>query len=90
LWIYRDSVMNGALGLAPLLGCVILYLAYKLFYRPDFGIPVRRRLVRAGLIVRRDQFAEVPLWWSNLQVQRAIQVHWKASLRRTVIRPGTA
>jgi hypothetical protein len=70
-----------------LVSCLILYLAYKLFYRPDFGTPVRRRLLIRGLRVRRDQLAEVPLWWSNLQVQRAMRGHWKETLRRNVLPP---
>jgi hypothetical protein len=26
----------------------------------------------------------VPLWWSDLQIQRAVSAHWKNSLRSTV------
>jgi hypothetical protein len=77
------------LAVAGLVACLLLYLAYKLFYHPDFGMPVRRRLLRRGIRVRRDQFAEVPLWWSNFQVQRAIRGHWKETLRRNVVRPGS-
>jgi len=73
---------------AGLLASLVVYLAYKLLYHPDFGVPVRRRLLRLRLRVRRDQFAEVPLWWSDLQVERAIRVHWRESLRRNVLRPG--
>jgi len=80
--------METEFACAALLACLILYLAYKLLYRPDFGVPVRRRLLRISLRVRRDQFAEVPIWWSDLQVERAIRVHWRESLRRNVIRPG--
>lgn len=82
--------MDTALAVAGLIACLILYLAYKVLYRPDFGIPVRRKLVSAGLRVRRDQLAEVPLWWSNIQVQRAIRTHWKESLRRNAVGPGAA
>ena len=74
-------------GVAALAGCLIVYLAYKLSYRPDFGMPVRRRILAAHIRFRRDQFAEVPVWWTNVQVQRAIRGHWKQSLRDTVIRP---
>jgi hypothetical protein len=74
-------------GVAALAGCLIVYLAYKLSYRPDFGMPVRRRILAAHIRFRRDQFADVPVWWTNVQVQRAIRVHWKQSLRDTVIRP---
>ena len=73
-----------------LVACIAFYLAYKLLYRPDFGVPVRRRLLARRLRVRRDQLAEVPIWWSNLQVQRAIRGHWKRSLRNTVSGPGAA
>jgi hypothetical protein len=77
-------------AVAGLAACLLAYLAYKLFYRPDFGMPVRRRILTRGLRVRRDQFAVVPLWWTDLQVQRAISVHWKQSLRDTVTRPVDA
>ncbi|MGD1033602.1 MAG: hypothetical protein ABR977_04135 [Candidatus Dormibacteria bacterium] len=78
----------GGTAIAALAGCLSLYLGYKLFYRPDFGMPVRRRLLARGIRFRRDQFAIVPVWWSDLQVQRAISGHWKRSLRETVTRPG--
>src|SRR5690348_15176479 len=58
-----------------------LYLAYKILWHHDFGVPVRRRLFTRGLKVERDQVAFVPIWWSDLQVQRAIKSHWKATLR---------
>ena len=77
-------------GVAALAGCLIVYLIYKLVYRPDFGMPVRRRILATHIRFRRDQFADVPVWWSNLQVQRAIRGHWKQSLRDTVIRPRGA
>jgi len=83
-----SSAAATAVAVVGLTVCLILYLAYKLFYRPDFGMPVRRRILTRRLRVRRDQFADVPLWWSDLQVQRAISVHWKQSLRDTVNRPG--
>jgi hypothetical protein len=78
----------GGTAIAALAGCLLVYLAYKLFYRPDFGMPVRRRLFARGIRFRRDQFAVVPVWWSDLQIQRAIRGHWKRSLRETVTRPG--
>ena len=74
-------------GVAALAGCLIVYLTYKLFYRPDFGMPVRRRILATHIRFRRDQFADVPVWWSNLQVQRAIRGHWRQTLRDNVIRP---
>ncbi|MGP8161326.1 MAG: hypothetical protein ACLQGJ_08940 [Candidatus Dormibacteria bacterium] len=75
-------------AIAVLAGCLVSYLAYKLFYRPDFGMPVRRRLLARRIRFRRDQFADAPMWWSDLQIQRAIRGHWKRSLRDTVARPG--
>jgi hypothetical protein len=75
-------------AIAALAGCLLSYLAYKLFYRPDFGMPVRRRLLARRIRFRRDQFADAPMWWSDLQIQRAISGHWKRSLRDTVTRPG--
>jgi hypothetical protein len=73
-------------GVAALAGCLIVYLAYKFFYRPDFGMPVRRRILARHIRFRRDQVADVPIWWTNLQVQRAVRGHWRQSLRDTVIR----
>ena len=32
----------------------------------------------------RDQVAFVPLWWSDLQIQRAVSAHWKNTLRSSV------
>lgn len=83
--IAGHTVSTFVLGvlLAFLLVWMGIYLVYKITWRPDFGIPVRRRLLCSGLKVQRDQVAYVPLWWSNLQVQRAIKTHWKESLRHT-------
>lgn len=86
--IYGICEMETGFAVMGLMGCLVLYLAYKLFYKPDFGMPVKRRLLSRQMQVRRDQFAEVPLWWSDLQVQRAIRGHWKESLRRNVVRRG--
>ena len=74
--------------IATVLAFLALYLAYKVLYQPDFGMPVRRRLLARGLRVRREEFAEVPIWWSAIQVKRAVRTYWKASLRMTVHRPG--
>ncbi|MGD0834251.1 MAG: hypothetical protein ABSA40_07490 [Candidatus Dormibacteria bacterium] len=81
------TVQCGVL-VATLLAFLALYLAYRVLYRPDFGMPVRRRLLVRGFRMRREEFAEVPIWWSALQVERAVRSHWKASLRMTVRRPG--
>ncbi len=70
--------------LAFLLAWIVLYLLYKMFWRADFGLPVRRRLLSSGIRVERDQVAYVPMWWSDLQIQRAVSAHWKSSLRSTV------
>jgi len=71
-------------ALAGLLGWVALYLIYKLGWRRDFGLPVRRRLLVTGLRVEREQLALVPFWWSDIQVQRALDAHWRRELRRGV------
>ncbi len=67
--------------IALLLGCIILYMSYRIFYPRDFGVPVKRRLFQMHLRVVRDQVAYVPLWWSNIQVQRAINSHWRQALK---------
>lgn len=70
--------------LAILLTWIVVYLIYKMFWRADFGLPVRRRLLCSRMTVQQDQVAFVPLWWSDLQIQRAVSAHWKDSLRSTV------
>jgi hypothetical protein len=70
--------------LAFLIGWVVLYMVYKMFWRADFGLPVRRRLLRISMSVQADQEAFVPLFWSDLQIQRAVTAHWKKSLRSTI------
>ncbi len=70
--------------LAFLLAWIVVYLVYKMFFHPDFGLPVRRRLLTSRMTIERDQRAVVPLWWSDLQIQRAVSAHWKNSLRSTV------
>ncbi len=69
------------IAVAALAFCLLLYALYKLFFRVDFGVPVRRKLLARKLIVVRDQLAFVPFWWSNVQVQRAISSYWKEKLR---------
>lgn len=82
--------------LAFLIGWIAAYLIYKVFWRADFGLPVRRRLLCTTMKIQRDRVAFVPLWWSDLQIQRAVSAHWKNSLRSTVApapgrrREGTA
>jgi hypothetical protein len=70
--------------LAFLLAWIVLYMLYKMFWRADFGLPVRRRLLCTSMSVQGDQVAFVPLFWSDLQIQRAVTAHWKKSLRSTI------
>ena len=67
---------------AVLLAWVVIYLVYKVAWRRDFGLPVRRRLLLTHLLVERDQIAFVPFWWSDLQIQRAVDEHWKRTMRK--------
>jgi hypothetical protein len=81
---HRVNAVLFAAVLAALLLWVVIYLIYKMAFRADFGLPVRRRLLCNRLTVERDQAASVPLWWSDLQIQRAVRAYWKQSLRSTV------
>lgn len=83
------SALHGHLeyGIAALVGWVVLYLVYKFAWRRDFGLPVRRRLLARRLVVERDQVAFVPFWWSDLQVQRAVNGYWKRTLKRSFEKP---
>lgn len=69
--------------IAALVVWLVVYLAYKVWMtsRRDFGLPVRRRLLAYRLTVLENQRAEVPFWWTDLQVQRAVRSYWKRSLR---------
>lgn len=69
--------------IAALVVWVTVYLIYKLRMtaKRDFGMPVRRRILVRKLTVHDDQRAEVPFWWTDLQVQRAVRSHWRRSLR---------
>ena len=63
---------------------------------PDMGLgdaARRRRVAREGgladlrvlqgrLFVERDQVAFVPFWWSDVQVQRALDEHWRRTMRK--------
>lgn len=69
-------------ALAALLAWVIFYLVYKFAWRRDYGLPVRRRLLVRSMQVEREQIAYVPFWWSDLQVQRAIDNHWRRTMRQ--------
>ena len=70
-------------AIAALVFWVILYLIYRVVMtgRKDFGMPVRRRLFALHLRVDRDQSADVPFWWTDLQIQRAVRAHWRQTLR---------
>ena len=70
-------------AIAALVVWVIVYLIYRVVMtgRKDFGMPVRRRLLRFRLRVDRDQAADVPFWWTDLQIQRAVRSHWRTALR---------
>ncbi len=74
-------------AIAALLGWVILYLIYRVGWRRDFGMPVRRRLLALRLRVDREQLAFVPFWWTDLQVQRALDNHWQRTMSRSLQRP---
>ena len=74
-------------AIVALVGWIILYLAYKFAWRRDFGLPVRRRLLARRLVVDRDQMAFVPFWWTDLQVQRAVNGYWKRTLKRSFKKP---
>ncbi len=90
--LFSDIVIKGhrfnavllAAIFAALLIWIVVYLIYKMAWRADFGLPVRRRLLCSRLTVERDQAASVPIWWSDLQIQRAVRAYWKQSLRSTV------
>lgn len=69
-------------ALAGLVGWLVLYVVYKLCWRRDLGMPVQRRLLLRGLRVDRERLALVPFWWTDLQVQRALDAHWHRTLRR--------
>jgi hypothetical protein len=61
---------------------ILFYVVYKIGWRRDYGLPVRRRILAHRLTVVRNQVAFVPFWWSDLQIQRAINSYWKRTLRR--------
>ena len=69
---------------------IVVYMLYKLIMteRRDFGMPVRRRLLCKKLRVDHDQSADVPFWWTDLQVQLAVRNHWKQTLRAPVGQPA--
>jgi hypothetical protein len=69
--------------IAALVVWVAVYLAYKVWMtsKRDFGLPVRRRILCRKLTVHENERADVPFWWTDLQVQRAVRSYWRRSLR---------
>jgi hypothetical protein len=53
--------------------------------RKDFGMPVRRRIFCRRLRVDRDEVADAPFWWTDLQVQHAVSLYWRHALRAPFI-----
>ena len=88
LALKHDS-RSSAIAVAGLCTCLLLYVVYKVAWRRDYGMPVRRRLFCRAMRIERDRVAFVPFYWSDVQVQRAIKGHWKESLRQG-FRPGSA
>ena len=78
---FKHDSRSSAIAIVGLLTCLLLYLIYKFAFPRDYGMPVRRRLFCKTMRIERDQVAFVPFYWSDRQVQRAIKVHWKQSLR---------
>jgi len=77
----NDIVFFGLLAI--LVTWLVVYFVIKvaMTQRRDFGLPVRRRLLCRKLRVHNDQTADVPFWWSDLQVQRAVRTYWRRTLR---------
>jgi hypothetical protein len=69
--------------LGALIFWVVVYLIYRVVMtaRKDFGMPVRRRMLCAHMRVDHDQSAEVPFWWTDLQVRHAVRAHWRETMR---------
>jgi hypothetical protein len=69
------------------IGALVAWAAVYLVYRivmtrhRDFGMPVRRRLLCSHLRIHRDESAEVPIWWTDIQIARAVRAHWRDCLR---------
>ena len=76
-----NAVYLAAIG--ALVFWLVVYFVYRVLMtgRKDFGMPVRRRVLCAHMHVDHDQSAEVPFWWTDLQVLRAVRAHWRETLR---------
>ena len=61
---------------------ILIYVVYKVGWRRDYGLPVRRRILAHKLVVDNNQVAYVPFWWSDIQVQRALDGHWRRTMRK--------
>ena len=83
---FDASLLDLGLLLALLLW-TILYMVYRIVWHPDFGLPIRRRVLCTHLRVEREQIAFVPFWWNNIQVQRAVNRHFKLMLEQTFTNP---
>ncbi|MFN2569033.1 MAG: hypothetical protein ABR564_05460 [Candidatus Dormibacteria bacterium] len=81
------SSLHYAFAISALVACVVLYLLYKLMWPRDFGVPVRRKALCRQLRIVKDQMAYVPLWWSDIQVQRALRAHWRHTLASSLPPP---
>jgi hypothetical protein len=79
-WVLGDLSL---VAIGVLVCLVLAYTVYKvtLTGRRDYGMPVRRRLLCKHLRVDHDQSAQIPFWWTELQVQRAVRAHWRRTLR---------
>lgn len=62
---------------------ILVYVVYRVVMtgRKDFGMPIKRRVLCKRLRVDHDQSAAVPIWWTDLQIQRAVRAHWRNALR---------
>jgi hypothetical protein len=76
-----NAVYLAAVG--ALIVWIVVYLIYRVVMtaRKDFGMPVRRRMLCAQMRVDHDQSADVPFWWTDLQVRHAVRAHWRQTMR---------
>jgi len=70
-------------ALAALAVWMLVYAVYRMTMTriKDFGMPIRRRIFCRRMRVVDDERAEVPFWWTDLQVQRAVKTYWRDVLR---------
>src|ERR1700693_3398320 len=62
---------------------ILVYVVYRVVMtgRKDFGMPIRRRVLCKRLRGGHDESAQVPIWGTDLQIQRAVRAHWRNALR---------